>query len=1337
MATYEPVEQSTTRYQPVGQDATPGPTRYAPVEQAMDSVGLPEITQRPRPRPSAFFDLGKKSGPITRETILKTPEYMSAVKQTMASRFGVDQRSGLALDWKYDESMTDEQMLDMWLNYNRAFAAGQTVHTAGEIAYIQRATEDEKEVLARSYTLFDNMENSLIGEGVKWTETFDSIGDYAWYSVVDPTTAIGLGVGRVATKAGGKAVAITTKEGMKKALQAEIKAGATSVAAKAKVRQVAGKAFATRVATKGAVLAAVDLPASVGADYFYQMAHIGVGVQEKYSYTQGAISALGTMILPAVYAGFKGINALSKTNTAGKLGLGNYVDVTKKLKGQMSKTAVEKAVLDRANKDLIQDKLGILFGDMVTTIQKDAKWKGAGDVIQTTKPTLKTDNPGGQWLASKQRAAKTIMDESDPNTYGKNLGNTVITGYFEKPIALDPKALKDIAGAAGEEAYRTDSPKLTGLKDSIKTEGYKPTPIMIHVRDDGTPFIVEGNHRLAEALESGRESIDVEIKYLRGGETAQGLLNPDNLPVPILRKDNDLQAATRTVNAESKGVVQTGDDEVLFWKTLMNGNEDEGIIGLTQILAEAGVVYVPRGADDTPTNFFGDIISLLPKEFTKNIDEQLELIRANRPDLIPTQYHNKFGTEELGDYFKKTLSNAGKTLAVVSVGARRAGQKGLTNEEVARGFKIVENTKESSMMAKLRYTQSAYKRLLTSHPGTTALNVKGWSVTVAANAVSDIVAGALYAGTGQLTKAKGSVLGAMRTGANILNHIDTFEAAEKYLEIRPEIAEKLHQYIAGGVESNKNLKELFKRHQMDPNSKFNTTVEGTVSTIQALAGVKLQDELTKQISFMSALDKEIMKTFGMNYNQFMSQPDAYVKMYTKEFHLAENRALDRTIRDTYSKSYSLAPGKGTIRRVARLVEDISDMPGVGVMLPFGQFFNNATAILGDYSGINLLLHAGFKTSRHQSERDWTEVASRAAVGWAAMVGYFIPNAWDKIDEGLRWNQHRDETGALYDSTYDAPLPYAQILGQMIAHYRRDGEVPADLLVEAFDFENGILFGQAFRDLGQTAGGFGEMFKSLLGSTVNAAGEFDINAFKLLADMAQGAEGFVGKAASGATRFLDPINQFTAVISDSYETPDRRQGIEAWNNGIRYIDQIFDIGTSPEQRNSPTNEPADQDLGKMFGMRSAQPPSPVEKMLASIGKPTWKAVKWPGDNPQIKNTLDRIVEPYLNMMADEVLRTDPEFFSKSQADKEKILQKRVMEPAKEMAKEFFESSRAVDPALKIMNKINAKPAKEIDRAMRFFSVEGTLADIAVAPGGPEALDMILFYLENPEYFEDLE
>jgi hypothetical protein len=66
----------------------------------------------------------------------------------------------------------------------------------------------------------------------------------------------------------------------------------------------------------------------------------------------------------------------------------------------------------------------------------------------------------------------------------------------------------------GEEAHRASGDKIKRLQKSIQEKGYD---ILVHVREDGVPFIVEGNTRVAEAIESGR--IPVEIKYLRGAET--------------------------------------------------------------------------------------------------------------------------------------------------------------------------------------------------------------------------------------------------------------------------------------------------------------------------------------------------------------------------------------------------------------------------------------------------------------------------------------------------------------------------------------------------------------------------------------------------------------------------------------------------------------------------------------------------------------------------------------------------------------------------------------------------------------------------------------------------
>jgi hypothetical protein len=145
-------------------------------------------------------------------------------------------------------------------------------------------------------------------------------------------------------------------------------------------------------------------------------------------------------------------------------------------------------------------------------------------------PQLNIDNPAGTWLEGKIERAQKDKADAEPDTYKANLGNSAgVTGWFEKPLNLDPKMLAKFKGAMGEEKIRTSSPKLKRLQKDIAEEGYKPEAILIHVREDGTPFIVDGNHRVTEAAASGRQSIPVEIKYLRGAEAVDGPLNPSIL----------------------------------------------------------------------------------------------------------------------------------------------------------------------------------------------------------------------------------------------------------------------------------------------------------------------------------------------------------------------------------------------------------------------------------------------------------------------------------------------------------------------------------------------------------------------------------------------------------------------------------------------------------------------------------------------------------------------------------------------------------------------------------------------------------------------------------------
>ena len=148
-------------------------------------------------------------------------------------------------------------------------------------------------------------------------------------------------------------------------------------------------------------------------------------------------------------------------------------------------------------------------------------------------PRLRVDNPGGDWLAGKLRRALEQRQSAEPNTYQSTLGSGEgVTGYFKEPIRLNPNMLSNIAGSVGEETYRPDPEKMRRLRESIAESGYEESPILIQVREDGVPFVVEGNHRIIEGVESGRPTIPVEIKYLRGAEDVEGPLSPAALGVP-------------------------------------------------------------------------------------------------------------------------------------------------------------------------------------------------------------------------------------------------------------------------------------------------------------------------------------------------------------------------------------------------------------------------------------------------------------------------------------------------------------------------------------------------------------------------------------------------------------------------------------------------------------------------------------------------------------------------------------------------------------------------------------------------------------------------------------
>ncbi len=149
----------------------------------------------------------------------------------------------------------------------------------------------------------------------------------------------------------------------------------------------------------------------------------------------------------------------------------------------------------------------------------------------------------------------------------RELGNIFYFGPQTGPTAeafnvpFDPVELMYIPGMNGEHSYRnkdTEGSKLRRLKESIAREGYNPSenpqdnPIIYvrpkQFRNDGFAVIVEGNHRIVEAMQSERPVIYANITYFRSAEREPGIFNQDTL---FSAEKTDLQFSKLTENQQA------------------------------------------------------------------------------------------------------------------------------------------------------------------------------------------------------------------------------------------------------------------------------------------------------------------------------------------------------------------------------------------------------------------------------------------------------------------------------------------------------------------------------------------------------------------------------------------------------------------------------------------------------------------------------------------------------------------------------------------------------------------------------------------------------------------
>ena len=857
-------------------------------------------------------------------------------------------------------------------------------------------------------------------------------------------------------------------------------------------------------------------------------------------------------------------------------------------------------------------------------------------------------------------------------------------------------------------------------------------------------------------------------------------------------------------------------DETSFWKVFVNGNDDIGVRGLSQALYENGARwYGPRFDGDSFTNWMADVIRNMPREemgefiaktktVTKNIPEYDIALKKYKDEVLGVAQDKSLTEEETMDFFANMFvqhySDAGRRSQVMS----SASQKLSANQRIATTTKgLLEadldpiSSKTKKAIETTNYVQRAVIRNLVTNPGTTALNVIGWFGYSSMQSVTDFTKSVLYSGEGFLKSLGSNKQGSkeafrqaralrglqLKKLRNIVDSTTTMESFLDYLDARPEVGRKMMQYMAGGIETEKALKEI----GFDPSQDvFKGSLESYTGFFQTLYGTKAQDVVTKSIEFMYNIEKGLQQKYGMGYNDLIRSGNMDEIMSKSDYIKVEAKAIDETLKSVFGKKYGKLDFENPLKLVAYGIEEFRKIPVVGLSLPFGQFFNNTIAFMSSYTGINVAssvwnrknyfqankqlrkqflekaeleaermknraIRKGERTDPDSNtgkaiteltsekriqqyiddhntvqytEGDIRESLIKGAIGWS-YVWMKSTGEMKNIDEGLAWDQERDAdflTGQKGAALTTKQYDFPESLfkyGARIMAHKRRGE---DVPAETSKvFWDVFGLGQFDRSLGTYERGLGNI---ILGITT---GELD----SFIKDSAPSIFGDAGATvAAGMTRPLDPINQMVALAQgENYVDADRRQGNKYFNRSIRYIDNIFSgmLPAKEEKKMATSATPRGAGTAKILGYREVPKQSYTERMFNSIGRPNWR-VGFFGDIPEADAKLNQRLFYHLEDAARTAFLVKG-FKDMSTSDKEKVV-KGLLERAKRRTKDSFKNSLLVsDRELEMQYSLD-KTYKDsvIRKAITDIGLDEDLDDL-----NEEQLQMLRTYLKNNDEY----
>ena len=626
--------------------------------------------------------------------------------------------------------------------------------------------------------------------------------------------------------------------------------------------------------------------------------------------------------------------------------------------------------------------------------------------------------------------------------------------------------------------------------------------------------------------------------------------------------------------------------------------------GLAKAMQEEGFYFVKKYDEDKVSNYIADFIESMDPEDIKAIVKTFEdssgINLSGLRDVTDangvTKTLDEVTPQSFSQAFATNMSNNARGLNAASQVAKRLGIKlgDLKIEtfiDEALGLNLMKGDKVKKggrVMGSIAAGQNRFIRTLVSHPSTSFLNVLGWTASSGMASLNDIVRGTLHMSRGAIEEVMGlSAKGATRkqVGAAMLkanaNRVKllldpdmTAAAFKSALERNAGALDKLKNVQSGGVDVSASVDDVIKR------TKVGQLAENYVNAAQTATFVHAQDTFTKSQEYIFQMDKALRVVFNKSYNDFYTGEGAGKIMASEEYLKIEKAAIDKVMEHTFSKSYK---GKSVVGQFAGFIEDARNMPFVGMMVPFGRFFNNTVDFtLKNTLGVSSVLkYAGKYPDKSQGE---LAVQGMIAGG---LVLSLTQNEQEKRRQGLGMYDSIDPTtGEIISQQYDYPLSLFIATARLIS-YAQEGEAPPMELVEQYgkDFAGGGLT----RNLTTTSDLFLDAFVAV------TQGEVD----KALDKGGQAIASVGAQAIGGFTRPFEPVDTIVGLATGTEMRPQNIKDGNAFIGKsltyVRNIHQVFSGEPFNDTLISSSEGERDIQLTKNVGIRVVRPTNALRLM----------------------------------------------------------------------------------------------------------------------------------------------